>query len=72
MSAFLQENLEESERQRVGCFYLRIIINVQVPVVYMRRDVPNVSDAGNVHEGHWKVWALNWQRAKRVPFGRYF
>ncbi len=24
---------------------------------------------GNPFEGHWKGWALKWQRAKRVPFG---
>jgi hypothetical protein len=39
VSAFLQENLEESERQRVRGFKFIITINVPVPVVYMRRDV---------------------------------
>ncbi len=38
MSAFLQENLEESERQRVGGFKFIITIDVPVPV-NMRRDV---------------------------------
>ncbi len=36
VSAFLQENLEESERQRVGCF--KFIITIIVPDL-LRRDV---------------------------------
>jgi hypothetical protein len=58
-------------------YSLPTTLTINVPVVYMAREVMILMRKKIPFEGYWKeralkiktFWALKWQRAKRAPFG---